>query len=171
MDTSVEPPPPPSAPPPGPPPRPDFQTVKVTLPWGDTYASFWLRLAGYLIDGVIFGVAYTIISAIAGSGSSPGHTGSGIVVLLGLLLIVAEAAYFIGLWHQGGATVGQRLVRIKVVNESTGKLPTVGESTVRWVGYLISVACIWIGFIWILFDGRHQGWHDKMAHTVVVNAR
>jgi uncharacterized RDD family membrane protein YckC len=25
-----------------------------------------------------------------------------------------------------------------------------------------------IGFIWILFDARKQGWHDKMANTVVV---
>jgi uncharacterized RDD family membrane protein YckC len=25
-----------------------------------------------------------------------------------------------------------------------------------------------IGFIWIIFDRRKQGWHDKMANTVVV---
>ena len=25
-----------------------------------------------------------------------------------------------------------------------------------------------LGFIWILFDSKRQGWHDKLAGTVVI---
>jgi uncharacterized RDD family membrane protein YckC len=27
-----------------------------------------------------------------------------------------------------------------------------------------------LGFIWIAFDKRKQGWHDKLAGTVVISA-
>ena len=30
---------------------------------------------------------------------------------------------------------------------------------------------LFIGFLWIACDPRKQGWHDKMANTVVVRAR
>jgi uncharacterized RDD family membrane protein YckC len=30
---------------------------------------------------------------------------------------------------------------------------------------------LYLGFIWILFDDRRQGWHDKIADTLVVEAR
>jgi uncharacterized RDD family membrane protein YckC len=38
----------------------------------------------------------------------------------------------------------------------------------RWVGYIISAAGICLGFIWIIFDRKKQGWHDKIAGTVVI---
>ena len=25
-----------------------------------------------------------------------------------------------------------------------------------------------VGYLWVAFDGRKQGWHDKIASTVVV---
>jgi uncharacterized RDD family membrane protein YckC len=28
-----------------------------------------------------------------------------------------------------------------------------------------------LGFIWVAFDNRKQGWHDKLAGTVVVRSR
>jgi len=34
--------------------------------------------------------------------------------------------------------------------------------------YLISKLALYLGFIWIAFDRRKQGWHDKIAGTVVV---
>jgi uncharacterized RDD family membrane protein YckC len=37
----------------------------------------------------------------------------------------------------------------------------------RHVGYVIS-GILFLGFLWILFDNRRQGWHDKLAGTIVV---
>ena len=36
------------------------------------------------------------------------------------------------------------------------------------MGLLISIAIFFLGVIWAGFDRRKQGWHDKMAGTVVV---
>jgi len=33
---------------------------------------------------------------------------------------------------------------------------------------IISFAVLLLGVIWVAFDGRKQGWHDKLANTVVV---
>jgi hypothetical protein len=35
------------------------------------------------------------------------------------------------------------------------------------VGYLVS-NIFYLGFIWVAFDGKKQGWHDKIAGTVVI---
>jgi len=36
------------------------------------------------------------------------------------------------------------------------------------VGYLISALIFYLGFIWIAFDRKKQGWHDKIAGTCVI---
>jgi uncharacterized RDD family membrane protein YckC len=38
----------------------------------------------------------------------------------------------------------------------------------RYVGLIISIVIFFLGVIWAGFDRRKQGWHDKMAGTVVV---
>jgi len=36
------------------------------------------------------------------------------------------------------------------------------------VGYFIAFLPVGLGFFWIIWDKRKQGWHDKIAGTVVV---
>ncbi|TAL09221.1 MAG: RDD family protein, partial [Chloroflexota bacterium] len=43
-----------------------------------------------------------------------------------------------------------------------------GRSLLRYLGYLISWWILGIGFIWVAFDRKKQGWHDKIGGTVVV---
>ena len=35
----------------------------------------------------------------------------------------------------------------------------------RWV----SIGALGAGLAWVVFDGRRQGWHDKIAGTLVIN--
>lgn len=42
------------------------------------------------------------------------------------------------------------------------------RSLLRYVGLIISFAVLFLGVIWVGFDRRKQGWHDKIAATVVV---
>jgi hypothetical protein len=37
--------------------------------------------------------------------------------------------------------------------------------------YLGCLIPLGLGFIWVAFDRRKQGWHDKAANTVVIRAR
>ncbi len=39
----------------------------------------------------------------------------------------------------------------------------------RWLGYFVS-AILFLGFLWVLVDDKRQGFHDKMAGSVVIYA-
>jgi uncharacterized RDD family membrane protein YckC len=49
-----------------------------------------------------------------------------------------------------------------------GSALDLGRAIARYAGYLVSIIPLFLGFIWIAFDARKQGWHDKIADTVVV---
>lgn len=76
--------------------------------------------------------------------------------------------YTILFWLYLGGTPGKRLMRLKVLDEKTGNKLTLGQSIIRYIGYIPSTLVLLLGFIWIAFDAKKQGWHDKMAKSVVV---
>jgi uncharacterized RDD family membrane protein YckC len=84
-----------------------------------------------------------------------------------LLLFFLGSAYFVILHGYGGKTIGKMLLGIRLVTEQ-GNNVGFWEAFVRWVGYYISTAFLFIGFIWSIFDSRSQSWHDKIAGTFVV---
>jgi uncharacterized RDD family membrane protein YckC len=55
-----------------------------------------------------------------------------------------------------------------VARDTDGTKPGFGRSFLRYVGYWVAWITLFIGFIWVAFDGRKQGWHDKIAGTLVV---
>jgi uncharacterized RDD family membrane protein YckC len=60
------------------------------------------------------------------------------------------------------------------VVRTDGKPTGLFTGAVRYVGCVVSLAALGLGFAWILADDRRQGWHDKMARTCVIyswNAR
>ena len=62
-------------------------------------------------------------------------------------------------------------ISAKIVDAKTGNPPTFGQSVIRYLGYYVSTIAFGLGLIWVAFDARKQGWHDKMAGTVVVRPR
>lgn len=65
------------------------------------------------------------------------------------------------------ATIGKRLIGIRVVDQNCERI-TVGQAVVRNVSKLLSSAVYCIGYIWIIYSAKKQGWHDLIAHTYVV---
>jgi uncharacterized RDD family membrane protein YckC len=65
-------------------------------------------------------------------------------------------------------TPGKRLMRLKVLDGKTGNKLTVMQSIIRYIGYIPSILVFGIGLFWVAFDAKKQGWHDKMAKSVVV---
>jgi uncharacterized RDD family membrane protein YckC len=59
------------------------------------------------------------------------------------------------------------LLNIKVLR-GDGTRVTAGYSLLRFLGYVVCGLTLGIGFLWIAFDSRKQGIHDKIADTVVV---
>lgn len=71
-------------------------------------------------------------------------------------------------WFYRAATPGKMLLNMHIVDAKTGDKPTRKQCIIRYLGYMVAVLPLMIGFIWILFDKKRQGWHDKLAGTVVV---
>ena len=57
---------------------------------------------------------------------------------------------------------------MRIVMADDGSKPDWVRMLLRYVGLLIGIVIFFLGVIWAGFDRRKQGWHDKMAGTVVV---
>jgi uncharacterized RDD family membrane protein YckC len=154
---------------------------------GIGYAGFWIRVVAAIIDGIIFGVPYLILFFVV-EGSAISHYATclnnavangtlattcatsyfgsfGYIELIGLAV---ELLYFVVLWSKFGGTLGQRMLGLHVVDAATGQNIGIGRAIGRFIGYVISALALDIGLIWVAFDPRKQGWHDKIASTFVV---
>ena len=90
-----------------------------------------------------------------------------------LLHMIPEAversggAATVSLWVLVGFTPGKGLLGLRILR-ADGQRIGLGRAIVRYAGYWVSLIFLGLGFIWILFDRRRRGWHDKLAGTCVV---
>ncbi len=74
-------------------------------------------------------------------------------------------------WLICSATPGKMGVSAKIVDAETGRKPAPWQLLVRFLGYFLAALPLGAGLLWIIFDPRKQGWHDKLAHTVVMRVK
>jgi uncharacterized RDD family membrane protein YckC len=141
-----------------------------------TYGGFWIRLAASVIDNVIVTLgllalflAIVVVTLLIAwvSGTTPTGGGNGVDALWDLVALVLSIGYFVYFWGMG-QTPAMRWLGLQVVDATTGVPVGFGHAALRYAGYLLSVLACYIGLIWAAFDPRKQGWHDKIAHTVVI---
>ena len=66
--------------------------------------------------------------------------------------------------------MGKMALRIMVVN-AQGEAPGIRRAAFRGiVGKLVSEIVIFLGYLWIGWDEKKRGWHDRIARTYVVRA-
>jgi uncharacterized RDD family membrane protein YckC len=129
------------------------------------YVGFWQRLAAFLIDWLVVFVVYgpLVIMAFGSEYFSlevPRYwdAATGLVIALGTLLF----------WRYQGATPGKIAIAARIADAKTGGSPSTARLVVRLFAYIVSALPLCLGFLWIAFDRRKQGWHDKIAGTVVI---
>jgi uncharacterized RDD family membrane protein YckC len=144
---------------------------------GVSYAGAGQRLIAYIVDGFIMGLIVwffiiigTIIAAVSASGNTVNGGGvavGGIFLLVGIAVDILWKPYW---WSHGGQTPAYKMLHLRVVREQDGGPLGFGQAFLRLIGYIINdlIFGIPLGFIWVLFDARRQGWHDKIANTVVI---
>jgi uncharacterized RDD family membrane protein YckC len=71
---------------------------------------------------------------------------------------------------QYGATLGKIVMKIRVIEIESLQNPNVVVALNRAIFRVISELLFYLGFLWAMFDPTRQGWHDKTAKTLVVNA-
>ena len=122
------------------------------------YVGFWRRLLAALIDLLILFVVTTpILLAI--------HRRWFLDLAIEYILPAIAAVAF---WRLYGATPGKMAVGAKIVDAKSGARPSTARLALRYVAYLVSALPLFLGFIWIGISRRKQGFHDKIARTMVI---
>ena len=71
-------------------------------------------------------------------------------------------------WIYKSATPGKMVIKAHIVDAKTGCKPSVKQLVIRYLGYFVSTIPLGLGLMWVGWDKRKQGWHDKLANTVVI---
>ena len=77
----------------------------------------------------------------------------------------AFSAYF---WVARGQTLGMLAWHLHVVS-ADGNALTLRQALLRFIGGLLSVATLGLGFIWQLFDPHRRSWPDLISNTRIVH--
>ena len=160
------------------------------------YVGFWKRFLAFLVDSLVvclvlsplmlafYGGGYfsklnAELAALLVSSGDPNadalriiqtlsRPDSAIMALGDLRVQIGFAVTVILFWRFRGATPGKMLVKAKIVTADGLAPPSTARLIGRFLAYFVSILGFCLGFLWIAFDRRKQGWHDKIAGTVVV---
>ena len=132
------------------------------------YAGFWVRTGAAIIDTVllliIIGPILTIIYGEQYWINEASVQGFWDV----LLNYILPAVVVIIFWIYKSATPGKMATRLIIVDAKTGAKPSTAQFIGRYLAYFVSMIPLFLGIIWVGIDKRKQGWHDKLAGTVVI---
>ena len=147
------------------------------------YAGFWKRVAAYMIDAMVVGVATQIVQLVvmgvffglnASSMSNPETmfaSSAGILFVVGVYLVplAMNAAYYAA-FHASSkqATLGKMAVGIKVVR-TDGTRISLARGVGRFFATILSSLTLGVGFLMAAFTGRKQALHDMVCDTLVVD--
>jgi len=137
------------------------------------YAGFWIRFGAAIIDMIlIMLITFPLLTAIYGLAYFD-STKTGIIAgpMDFLISWVLPAIATILFWINKQATLGKMAVSLKVVDARTGETISVGQAFGRYLAYFVSFLPLGLGAIWVAFDSKKQGWHDKLANTVVIREK
>jgi uncharacterized RDD family membrane protein YckC len=134
------------------------------------YAGFWIRVAASLIDSLLYLiVTVPIFLMVFGSSYYTQPDPSAALSPLNIFLsYVLPIVIILAFWQSKQATPGKMLLSLKILDAETGNPVSFSRLVIRYLGYIVSGIVLLLGYIWVGFDAKKQGWHDKMAGTVVV---
>jgi uncharacterized RDD family membrane protein YckC len=137
------------------------------------YAGFWIRVGAALIDSLLITIVIVpLLVAIYGWGYF-GGTQTGLIAGPADFLIswVAPALAVVAFWIYKQATPGKIMLSMRIVDANTLEPASTGQLIGRYFGYYVSMIPFMLGLIWVGIDARKQGWHDKLAGTVVIRTK
>ncbi|GAA0710777.1 RDD family protein [Dokdonella soli] len=160
----------PSAPAPAP-----IDNEPAFLPAGAAiHAGFWRRCAAMLVDGILIGMATSIVQAVLGIGMLGAVANQHPAAMVGMILPALLIA-FIGQWLYFAlfesasvqATPGKLALGVKVVDDC-GRRIGFGRASGRYFGKIVSSLIFNIGYLLAGWTERKQALHDMLAGTLVV---
>jgi len=136
------------------------------------YGGFWRRFVASMIDGaIILAISLPLLFGIYGTEyfMQQGERmvqGTADFLISYVFPLVATVLF----WKYRAATPGKMLLGLKIVNAADLAPLSTGQAIGRYFAYIPAALVLCIGLLWIAFDARKQGWHDKLAGTVVIRS-
>ncbi|MEG3766701.1 RDD family protein [Alteromonas sp. 14N.309.X.WAT.G.H12] len=145
--------------------------VSATLADEMKYTGFWPRVGASLIDTVLICIiTWPILVSVYGWRYFESEA-----IVAGftdfLMSWVFPLIAIITFWVYRQATPGKILINAQIVDAKTGQKPTLQQYIVRYIGYFIALLPLGLGILWVAWDKKKQGWHDKLASTVVISPK
>jgi len=135
-----------------------------------------LRFVAVLLDAIIVFLPLSLVVGLLSGGwyseHGPGYANAGINVGGNAfwLLLALGVGYYVVCEAATGATLGKRMVGIRVVDEDGDRL-TLGASIIRNLLRLVDALFFYlVGFLFAVTSNRGQRLGDRAAHTIVVRA-
>lgn len=147
-------------------------------------ANRWRRLFAHLLDVVfLYGFVFILATLVVNSREIRTIAEYNALVNTFTWIIYAlVSAYYIVSWATGGQTFGKIIMKIRIIKTDGRRLNWL-DSIIRYslqgifaIFFLLDIRflsgimafIIFFGYVSILFDERRQGWHDKIAKTLVI---
>lgn len=132
-------------------------------------AGLFKRLAALIYD-IFLLVALWFLSTATLVALNGGEALSPPVAQLFLLpfIFIVSCVFYIWFWTHSGQTLGMRTWKIRLVSEQ-GKAVNLRQALLRILAALLSIACLGLGYVWLLFDKRKCTWHDHLSRTRVID--
>ncbi|MBN2722333.1 MAG: RDD family protein [Campylobacterales bacterium] len=128
------------------------------------------RIASFIIDDLIlsiliFVIFYNQLSALADMEALSQFMNNNFFIIASVKLLY----HWVLVW-QNGMTVGNFVLKIRVVDEDNGMLLMWHKALLRSFIRLFSEAAFYIGFLVAFLSPKVQTMHDKFSNAVVVDA-
>jgi uncharacterized RDD family membrane protein YckC len=158
-------------------PQPAASATSADAGTGVEYVGFWARVGATLIDTIAAGLLLAIVGHVLGLGDV--EFNGDLDALLAnpqfargqLIQHVILAIVIVACWVRFASTPGKRVIGAEVVDAKTFGHLRAGQAVLRYFAYYVSTLACCLGFIWVAIDARKQGWHDKIAGTVVIRRK
>ncbi len=133
------------------------------------YAGAWRRLGALLIDLFLVAtvIGFGFLAWITVSQDTPEWDSHFVRVWIGGTLSIAVLLKIV-LDAELRGTPGLHLVDCLLVDAHSGNAITLNQSVTRLLGTVLAILPALLGLAWMLWDRRRQGWHDKLAGSVII---
>ena len=126
-----------------------------------------MRFLATILDSIwLYGIIYGVLWYMLGSDIFNPDVSYTLTqfVFEGVIPFIVVIAF----WRYWSATPAKMLLRMKIVDSETHEPTSTPRLIIRYLAYFVSMLPLCLGFLWIAWDSRKQGWHDKIARTVVI---
>lgn len=134
------------------------------------FAGFDLRLLATVIDWFILFALTAFIELLLALYFEQQSTTMFIILTGSLILPILKMIYQICMEYSYQATIGKRLLQIKVVNLQ-GLKPSLQQITIRNLAKVLSTIPAFFGYLYLFLNKQQQSLHDKIADTLVIKDR